>query len=128
MVFFSKAPFVQPFRVGILLFLYPPTRIDGLSSSVLHKEFFILFSTLVPQNVVLCSKEPCQNDFIHTDVKNMILPRAKALSIFKFLQLGIPIVYNGEEIGIDNDYLPAQPEHDFRREAILMTSMDLQNK
>jgi hypothetical protein len=58
----------------------------------------------------------------------MILPRAKALSIFKFLQLGIPIVYNGEEIGIDNDYLPAQPEHDFRREAILMTSMDLQNK
>jgi len=34
---------------------------------------------------------------------NYVLPRAKALALFKFLQKGIPIIYNGEEMGIDNN-------------------------
>lgn len=33
---------------------------------------------------------------------NYVFPRAKALALFKFLQQGIPIIYKGEEIGMDN--------------------------
>ena len=44
----------------------------------------------------------------HQQEINQILPRSKALALFQFLQQGIPIIFNGEEIGMNNDSTPSK--------------------
>jgi glycosidase len=60
----------------------------------------------------------------NNDIKKYVLPRAKPLALFKFLQSGIPIIFNGEEIGMDNNpNYTAQTYEDPKR----LASIDLQS-
>lgn len=62
-----------------------------------------------------------------------MFPRAKALAIFKLLQTGIPIIYNGEEIGMDNNQELILKGNESRDKSVyldpsFLSSIDLQSR
>lgn len=64
---------------------------------------------------------------------NYVFPRAKALALFQFFQTGIPIIYNGEEIGMDNNQELILKANEPRDKSVyldpsFLSSIDLQSR
>lgn len=58
---------------------------------------------------------------------NYVFPRAKALALFKFFQQGFPIIYNGQEIGMDNyPFNYGEERQTFLHAGGFLKSVDLQ--
>lgn len=73
--------------------------------------------------------EPNFDDRIH-NTQNY-LKFAKVLSLFKFFQSGIPLIYNGQEIGMVNDFTGANFADDIINKSgkyFFLKSVDLQSK
>lgn len=64
----------------------------------------------------------------HQKQAYFIKSRAKALALFKFLQQGIPVIYNGEEIGMDNDYTGSRHDITRKENRYIELSYDLQSR
>lgn len=64
----------------------------------------------------------------HQKQAYFIKSRAKALALFKFLQQGFPIIYNGEEIGMDNDYTGSRHDITRKENRYIELSYDLQSR